>query len=272
MRRVSDGQPFSMSAEEFNSHQMAAAFVAAQQVRRGLPTSSPLHEIDRTRPWVVNESSESIRAFSCVKITGVAATHDVVGSDFYSRTPLKVNKPTGEDDSFLILQDGLPSQNMATRAVSDGITPAWVTFETGDETVETAGPTADSFDLKAGGTGAAIIWKPDGTGSLLCVVRLKIASAPSGGGSMHVAVLNEDLYAGTSAKATLFYNGTPTDAKVTVHDDIMPSDTMLPEGAVIYIADFADCKYRVTGVSCDVLGDGNCGTGYLEEDPPVEET
>ena len=271
MRHVADGQPFSMSAEEFNSHQMAAAFATAQQTRRGSPTSSPLHEIDRTRPWVVNESSESIRAFSCVKITGVAATHDVAGSDFYSKTPLKVNKPTGEADSFLILQDGLPSQNMATRAASDGITPAWITFEEGDETAETAGPTSDSFDLKAGGTGAEIIWKPDGIGSLLCVVRLKIASTPSGGDSMHVAVLDENLYAGTSAKATLLYNGTPTDAKVTVHDDIMPNDTMIPKDAVIYIAEFSDCKTRVTGVSCDVLGDGVCGTGYLEEDPPAEE-
>ena len=265
MRRVADGQPFSMSAEEFNSHQMAAAFATAQQTRRGSPPSSPLHEIDRTRPWVVNESSESIRAFSCVKITGVAATYETSGSDFYSKTPLKVNKPTGEEDSFLILQDGLPSQNMATRAISNGITPAWVNFEEGADSETTAGPTSDSFDLKAGGSGVEIVWKPEGIGSLLCVVRIS-----TGGGSsccqLSVMTLIEPLPAGGTAKAIPYVTEIPDDVTgIDVCDNIMPNYTTIPYGATIYVARFSDCKLRVIAVSCDALGDGNCGSGYLED-------
>lgn len=159
-----------MSADEFNSFQEAAQFVRAERTRRGASDSIG-NTTDRTQPLVVSESSTSIRAFSTVKITGIQEKPSGGPTDdFISLTPLKVDKPTGTDESFLIVQDGLPEQGMAARALTDGITPAWVTFDSGNET--TAGPAENSFDLKAGGTGAEILWKPDGTGSLLCVVRI----------------------------------------------------------------------------------------------------
>ena len=265
MRNVSPGQPFSMSADEFNSFQQAAQFARAELTRRGARDGIG-SATDRTQPLVVSTADEPIRAFSVVKIDGIQEKPSGGPTDdFISLTPLKVAKPTNTEDSFLILQDGLPGIGSAARAVSDGITPAWVNFEEGAEEEKAAGPTSDSFDLTTGGSGVEIVWKPEGTGSLLCVVRFI-----SGGSSCchnSVMTLIEELPAGGSAKAIPYVTEIPENVTggVTVCDNIMPNDTTLPIGATIYVSRFADCKLRVIAVSCDALGDGNCGSGYLED-------
>jgi hypothetical protein len=232
-----------MSAAEFNSHQAAAAFVTAQQARRGLPKEPQTFDMDRTRPWVVSGASESIRAFSCVVITGVATTHETTGSDFYSRTPILVGKPTSANKRFLIVQDGLPEADRAARAATDGITPAWVTFTTENETYKTVGPVYDSFDLEPGGTGAEILWKPSGTGSLLCVVRLGYVARP------RKATLTAELTAGSSATAISFTEfGTET---ITVYDNMLKTGDSVASGKGIYVELFADGKWRMTAAPCN---------------------
>lgn len=100
----------------------------------------------------------------------------------------------------------------------------------------------------------------------------EIITGNSSCSSTVVMTLIEPLNAGGTAQAIPYVTEIPENATgIEVCDNIMPNDTTIPTGATIYVTRFNDCKLRVIAVSCDVLGDGNCGSGYLEEcNPPPE--
>ena len=191
-----------MSADEFNAHQFAAEQILAQQARHGAPQTGTAAPMDRATPWVINNTDYLIRAFSCVSVTGLATNYTQEQSDFIAKTPIRVSLVTDAKKPILITQDGMPQKGSATRAVTSGITPAWVDFGEGEDFHNStlAGPNGSTWangkprsDLKSGYGGVKILYKPPGEGSLLCAVQIDT------GPQLVVAQANDWIYSGDSS-------------------------------------------------------------------------
>lgn len=181
--RVTPGQKFQPTAEQWNAAQDAAS---AQRAKRfgGDAGDAVAEGFSPVVINVKNVSGGALQRFAVVKINDALITPTESQSEFEARVAFDVTTPGAASDYVAILLEPIRS-NKIGRAVISGAVQVQVNVTNAGHKYAT--PTAaDATKLTsaaAASQGAVeILWKESGTGTKWAVVRLGTLVAPSGGG------------------------------------------------------------------------------------------
>jgi hypothetical protein len=146
---------------------------AARAVRRNLGSGgagqAQLGEQSQTAMRVKNNTGSALSRFAVVGIDGILIDATTNMSSF-SDQPCLLGVATTEGGQYAVCLDAIPSGGIGMAAV-DGVVQARVSVSDADHNYATCGDGGTT--LTSGATGdCRIIYKPSGTGTLWCIVRL----------------------------------------------------------------------------------------------------
>lgn len=194
LAKVSPGDPLRFPAETYNTlMEVAREYLDSRHDQASGPRGMTRRRGDIIK--IRNDSGSAQERFYVLKLNGLAITEIDNLEEFQNQPMLLGVTPTATTDNVAVLIDPANTDEFA-RAVISGIVPVQVNVT--DTTHGFAVPTvSDASKLTSGTTGLfRILYKPSGTGTKWCLVRVGDAQPASIGSSLAI-----EAFDGTPALA-----------------------------------------------------------------------